>query len=341
MSDDPVTTAPICSVCIANYNGEDLIAACIDSVLAQEVKGTIEILVHDDASDDRSVALIEERYPQVRLLRSEQNVGFCVANNRMAAEAGGRYLLLLNNDAVLRSGALAALSREASRGFDGVLGLAEYSLPEGNLVSRGYFLDPFANPVPNFDADVRSVAMVSGACLWIPRRLWRQVGGFPSWFGSLAEDVYLCLAVRAMGHGVRVVSDLAFDHRVGASFGGGRPGSRPRTTRRRRALSERNRTFVLVLFYPLAALVFLLPIRMTWLLLEGMLISSLRVSWSPWQEIYWPALMAPLRKWRELCAERSRIVSRGRLRLKDLAGVSRPIPWKLRMLFRYGVPGLN
>ena len=93
--------APLCSICIANFNGENLLVDCIESVLAQQGEIPVEILVHDDASTDTSVALLRERYPDVILIESTENVGFCIANNRLAERARGRYLLLLNNDAAL------------------------------------------------------------------------------------------------------------------------------------------------------------------------------------------------------------------------------------------------
>ena len=106
---------PLVSVCIANYNGMEVIDDCLQSVLEQEGSIPVEILVHDDASGDASVAHIRGHYPHVKLIVSESNVGFCVANNRMAAEARGKYLLLLNNDAALYPDALQTLLSEANR----------------------------------------------------------------------------------------------------------------------------------------------------------------------------------------------------------------------------------
>ena len=80
---------PVVSVCIAHYLGPRLIDACIASVHAQDFDLPVEILVHDDASDDESVAHIRQHHPEVRLIESAQNVGFCVANNRMADPARG------------------------------------------------------------------------------------------------------------------------------------------------------------------------------------------------------------------------------------------------------------
>ncbi|MBS0486236.1 MAG: glycosyltransferase, partial [Proteobacteria bacterium] len=70
--------APVCSVCIANYNGAAILADCIDSVLQQQREISVEIIIHDDASTDDSVAFLRAHYPQVELFVSEVNVGFCI-----------------------------------------------------------------------------------------------------------------------------------------------------------------------------------------------------------------------------------------------------------------------
>ena len=104
----PEDSIPLISVCVANYNGEEIIAACIQSILDQENIPAIEIIVHDDASTDRSLTVIEA-FESVRLIQSSENVGFCISNNRMAEKARGRFILLLNNDARLYPDALATL----------------------------------------------------------------------------------------------------------------------------------------------------------------------------------------------------------------------------------------
>ena len=169
-----------CSVCIANFNGMDLIDACIDSVRKQSGGIPLEIIVHDDALTDGSVAHIRDRHPDVRLIASKENVGFCVANNRMVAAAQGEYLLLLNNDATLLSDALATLLAEARRlQAPAILSLPQYDADSGTLLDIGSLLDPFFNAVPNRDPRRQDVAMVAGACLWIPKRLWDDSGRIP------------------------------------------------------------------------------------------------------------------------------------------------------------------
>lgn len=333
-------SAPICSVCIANFNGENTLAACLDSVLTQDFEGEVEILVHDDASTDGSLSLLRSRYPQIVVIKSAENVGFCIANNRMAERASGQFLLLLNNDAALRPGALSALlQRAATIAGYAVLTLPQYALPEGILMDRGSLFDPFLNPVPNLDENRTQIGMGMGACLWVPKTLWNEIGGMPEWFGSLAEDMYLCLSARKLGYPVEVVQESGYDHWVGASFGGGKAqNGRLSTTYRRRALSERNKTYVMVLFYPLYALLLLLPLHVFLLVAEGAALSCARRSAEPWRRIYGPCLLAVWNARAHLLRERSRWQ---KSRATNFFSPFTAMPWKLRMLLRHGLPALR
>ena len=332
-----------CSVCIAHYNGLGLIDACIESVRMQTCGFSVEIIVHDDASTDGSAEHIAARHPGVRLLASRENAGYCVANNRMAAAARGEFLLLLNNDATLLPDALSALRAESIRiGRPAILSLPQYAAESGDLLDFGSLLDPFLNPVPNLDPAHNDVAMVAGACLWIPKALWQELGGFPEWFGSVAEDLFLCSRARLAGHPVRALATSGYRHHVGQSFGGGKAvGGRLASTYRRRALSERNKTFVMIACYPLPLLAFALPLHAAMLLLEGAALSLQRREWRPLAEIYLPALSACWRE-RARLRELRRAVQAGRCSgLSAFFSAFRFLPHKLTMLLRHGLPQLS
>lgn len=313
---------------------------CLRSVLEQDGQVRIEILVHDDASSDGSVAHIRNAYPGVRLIESHENVGFCIANNRMAAEAQGKYLLLLNNDAALYPDAIETLLAEADRlDRPAILGLPQYDFETGELIDMGSLLDPFLNPVPNKDPTRGEVAMVMGACLWIPRALWQELGGFPEWFGSIGEDLYLCCRARLTGRPVCAIGTSGYRHRVGASFGGGKvQQGRLSTTIRRRALSERNKTFVMLLTFPLLPLLVLLPLHFATFLLEGALLAVIKRSWRLWQEIYAPLLPAFWRERRRLMTLRREIQAQRTASAVSFFAPFRWLPWKLELLFRHGLP---
>lgn len=251
---------PVCSVCVANYNGLAMLAACLDSVFASG--GRLA------GGDHRARRCVQRCVGGVRaralswsgIDREPGNRRVCIANNRMAAVATGDFLLLLNNDAALWPDALVTLLAAArALARPAILGLPQYEWETGALLDIGSLLDPFLNPIPNLDRERGEVAMVMGACLWLPRALWEELGGFPEWLGSIGEDLYLCCRARLAGYPVRAVGRSGYRHRVGRSFGGGKVAAgRLATTLRRRALSERNKTFVMIVCQPALLLAVLL-----------------------------------------------------------------------------------
>lgn len=334
--------APAVSVCVANYMGEQLLSDCLESVLSQDCPDGLEVIVHDDASGDGSLELLRSRFPGVTVLASGENVGFAVANNRMADVARGRYLLLLNNDAALQPGALLSLLEAAEEAGDAILTLPQFDWSSGELVDRGCLLDPFCNPVPNHDPGRTEVAMAIGACLFLPRALWNQLGGLPEWMGSLAEDLYLCGLARVRGHPVRVARGSGYRHRQGHSFGGNRVASgRLNTTLRRRALSERNKTSALVILSPGPIMWPLLGLHLALLAAEGVALTLLLRTLGPWRGVYSPAITSVFRQHRMLWALRRRVQSSRRISVAQYFATTHWWPQKLALLGKYGLPSIR
>lgn len=100
---------PSIAVAIVNYNTRDLLARCLDALFAQDVSVSFEVWVADNASRDDSVAMLAERYPQVKVIANTENLGFAEANNQIMREAQAESFFLLNTDTEIRPGALQAL----------------------------------------------------------------------------------------------------------------------------------------------------------------------------------------------------------------------------------------
>ena len=107
--------APDVSVCVVNWNCRDLLRKCLRSLLAQPQDAAFEVVVVDNASTDGAADLVEREFPQVRLLRNSENLGFSRANNQAARLAAGRYLFFLNNDTEMAAGTLGEFVRFADR----------------------------------------------------------------------------------------------------------------------------------------------------------------------------------------------------------------------------------
>ena len=332
------------SVCIANYNGEDIIGECIDSVRAQTSALNVQIIVHDDASEDDSVALIKSAYPDVKLIVSDSNVGYCVANNRMVNAADGDWVLLLNNDACLFEDAVETICRlQSERPDAGVIGLRQFDLETGAIVDTGCGLDIFHNPVPLVGPRKSDdVAMIIGACLAVSKSVWETAGGFPEWFHAIAEDMYLCCATRLVGLKVTVPATSGYLHRQGVSYGGNRPDQgRLKTTTRRRYFSERNKLSVLITTFPTIMMWPLLFLHCATLIAEGGLLSVLKRSPAIFRSIYAAAVYWQWKRRAVLLKTRKRLMRRGHVGLLEYLSA---FSWRIRkldMLWRFGVPEIR
>jgi GT2 family glycosyltransferase len=90
------------SIIIVNYNVRQFLENAIVSVMQSSQGLQAEIIVVDNASDDDSAEMVRTKFPHVRLIANQTNVGFARANNIALREAKGKYLLLLNPDTILR-----------------------------------------------------------------------------------------------------------------------------------------------------------------------------------------------------------------------------------------------
>lgn len=334
---------PLVSVCIANYNGEALLDECIQSVCAQDFDKGVEILVHDDASTDASLRVLEERYRDVIVIPGAENVGYCVSNNRLVARASGEYVLLLNNDATLRQDALRSLVEAAGeRDVPFALTLPQYDHRTGALVDMGVRLDLLHTPVANPNAVCDRLAYVQGACLFMRRDAWMELGGFPEWMQSNVEDTYLCARVRLAGGWIGVAPGSGYDHRQGTSFGGNRmDGPRLATTYRRRYLSERNRASMVLVCTPGPFAWLLYGMYLALLLVEGLLVSLLKLDRKAWAAIYWAAARDSLGMLARLRIARCQVQASRKIGLWSYLRILDPVPHKLVLFLRHGLPRLQ
>ena len=97
------------SIIIVNYNTSNLLKDCLCSIIEKTQFIEYEIIVVDNNSGDDSVAMVEQQFTNVKLIKNNINLGFGKANNIGYTYAKGKYLFLLNTDTLLINNAIKIL----------------------------------------------------------------------------------------------------------------------------------------------------------------------------------------------------------------------------------------
>lgn len=205
----PDAARPRVSVVIPNLNGVPWLPGCLDALAAQTFRDR-EVLLIDNGSTDGSVALLRDRYPDVRVRVLPRNVGFAPAVNIGIRASGGEYVALLNTDTVVRPDWLAALVRalDESPPETGAIASKMLSLDDdGRIDDAGDALSwtgaaaqrGRGEPAHLFTQREEVFSVCAGAALY-RRSFLDAVGGFDERFFAYLEDIDLGLRGRLLGY---------------------------------------------------------------------------------------------------------------------------------------------
>jgi len=220
------------SVVVVTYNALPWLEPCLESLRGNEV------VVVDNGSSDGTVAFVRERFPEVAVVEQE-NRGLAAGWNAGIAHTSGRYVLLLNSDAWLHEGALAALVRCADehpdaavvgprllntdgtlqrsvRGFPTLWRIATEYLFLRKLAPRTRALNAFYGARFAHD-EVREAEFLMGACLLVRRQAADSVGVFDEDFFMFSEETDWLYRFREAGWTVLFYPGAEFVHVGGAT----------------------------------------------------------------------------------------------------------------------------
>lgn len=209
---------PIASIILVSYNVKDLLL----ENLKELTKLPYEIVVVDNQSKDGTVEAVKNTFPQVKVVASEKNLGYGVANNVGVANSQGEYIILLNTDAFITEDTIPeAIKTLKARPEIGLLG-AKLLNPDGSLQPSARQFPSFFNRIfqifglsdkynksPLFgridytwcNPDVpQSVDWVPTAFAACPRHVYQEVNGFHPSFFLYYEDVDLCRRIKNAGY---------------------------------------------------------------------------------------------------------------------------------------------
>lgn len=244
-------SGPRVSVVVVSYRSAGEIDGCLGSVASAAAEVPLEAVVVDNRSEDGTVERVRDGHPGVGLIANADNRGFAAGCNQGIAATRGEFVLLLNPDARLQPGTLAALVRHLDENpRDGIVAPALESSPgelqrdisatgifpsfwqalhEYTRLGRWYPDSPWVRDyfLAGFDRrSSRPVAMVQGACLLVRRALLQQIGSFDERFFLYFEETDLCKRAVDAGWGVHYLGEAAALHAGSRSSADRRPNAR-------------------------------------------------------------------------------------------------------------------
>jgi GT2 family glycosyltransferase len=207
---------------VVTFNGEQWIEKCLGSLISSEVM--LKIIVVDNGSEDDTLRIIESKFTEVTIIKTNRNLGFGRANNlgiKMALKEGADYIFLLNQDAWIEQNTVSYLVNKLSKNEEyGVLspfqlngkhteieqGFIQYIVPDNcKLLISDLYLN-------NIKDKIYEVAFVNAASWLISRTCLLEIGGFNPLFFQYGEDINFVHRLHYKGYKVGICPQVIIGH---------------------------------------------------------------------------------------------------------------------------------
>lgn len=195
------------AVVILNYNGESYLRQFLPSVI--QYSADADIIVADNGSTDQSLSVLEKEFPQVKIIRLNDNYGYCGGYNRALKQVGADYYVLLNSDIEVTPGWLKPMVAllDNNPGIGAVQPkiisfhnkkLFEYAGAAGGFIDslgypfcRGRIFDYVEEDHGQYNDEI-PIFWATGACLLIRSSVYHQFNGLDEDFFAHMEEIDLC-----------------------------------------------------------------------------------------------------------------------------------------------------
>lgn len=228
------------SIIIVNYNTKQLTLNCLKSIYEHTRDIEFEIILVDNASSDGSVEAVAKQFPEVKIIASNDNLGFGRANNLGAKYAKGEFLFLLNSDTLLIENTLLYLFKfmKGASNDVGACGVSLLSANDNKTVSAGNFPSvlqeisdigfkifykrlydkklSLAFPILH-SQKVVEVDYICGADVFIRKSLFEELNGFDKDYFMYFEETDLFFRLKSKGYKSVVLADRHLIHLEGGS----------------------------------------------------------------------------------------------------------------------------
>ena len=227
--------SPKIAIVILNWNGATLLRQFLPSVVQFSKGDFTEIIVADNGSDDESLSILKNEFPQVKVLDLKQNFGFARGYNEALKQIEADYFVILNSDVEVTAGWLEVPIRLMES--DKMIAVVQPKILNYNQKTHfeyagaaGGFIDKFGYPfcrgrifdeveadIGQYD-DVVDIFWATGACMFVRSDLFNAVGGFDADFWAHMEEIDLCWRLKNRGFRVVYTPESTVYHLGGGSL---------------------------------------------------------------------------------------------------------------------------
>lgn len=223
------------SIIFVNYKTKDLTIDAINSVKEKTEGIEYEIFVVDNNSQDASIDIIEERFPDIHIIKNNINAGFGAANNIAIRRASGKYLLCLNTDTLLVNNAIKSMFNFMESDTNknvGVCGGILYDEKLSTIHSGGrfpsltailwklglkYIFPNIYKKMYGIGCLASKIEYITGADIMFRKKVLDSVGLFDENFFMYFEETDLCKRIKNFGFDVKLVKNAKIIHKEGKS----------------------------------------------------------------------------------------------------------------------------
>jgi GT2 family glycosyltransferase len=229
------------AIIIVNWNQKDMTLHCLETVFANAPACSYEVVLVDNGSSDGSVDAMRRRFPDLRILENVANVGLAKANNRAMKETDSEFILLMNNDTVVKPGCIetlhAFIKEHPDAGIAGAKmfygdGALQYSCFDFPGIINALWealglasLFPCSRVFGSYEmswwdhAEPRQVDWVSTACYIARRAAFEKVEFIDPAYFVYSDDVDMGFKMRRTGYKVYYVPAAQIVHLSGRNVG--------------------------------------------------------------------------------------------------------------------------
>ena len=234
------------SVILVSYNTKDLTRNCLNSIYEKTKDIEFEVYVVDNNSHDGSPEMVEQEFPQVRLIKNPDNKGFGAANNIAIRESNAKYIFCLNTDTLLLDNSIKQffdfMEKEENQKIGACGGQLYYEdmTPAAcaghrpnlcGILFRLFKLQNILKPIYNrfFSLGITSdknavlpyyVDYIVGADLFIRNSILKDLNGFDETFFMYYEETDLCKRIQTQGEKCIILPQVSIIHKEAKSFKG-------------------------------------------------------------------------------------------------------------------------